>query len=140
MYVRTRSVALGAPMYRSRRELRYVSSIAVGVTRFLRFGPTVTRGMSLDVSRSGMSVLVCGAPLVGETVVIAPRSKTEPFEILATVRHSTDARSGFQFYPLSGEAEKAIEDWIEELKREEVLLRPRVWRFPGELRQTGAPD
>ena len=129
MYVKTRSVALGAPIYRSRREPRYVSSMAVGVTRFLRFGPTVTRGVSLDVSRSGMSVLVCGAPLVGETVVIAPRSTTERFEILATVRHSTDARSGFQFYPLSAVAEKAVVDWIEELEREEVLMGPRGWRF-----------
>lgn len=129
MYVKTRSVALGAPTYRGRCEPRYVSSIAVGVTRFLRFGPTVTRGMSLDVSRSGMSVLVCGAPLVGETVVIAPRSTSERFEILATVRHSTDARSGFQFYPLSAVVEKAVVDWIEELEREEVLMGLRTWGF-----------
>ena|ERR1035438_10220475 len=129
MYVKSRGVALGALAYPSRREPRYVSSIAVGVTRFLRFGPSVTRGMSLDVSRSGMSVLVCGSPRVGETVVIAPRSKTEPFEILATVRHSTDARSGFEFYPLSAVTERAIGDWIRELEREERLLVPQAWRL-----------
>jgi len=81
MYVKTRNLTGDAPAGLRRREPRYVSSIAVGVTRYLRFGPAVARGMSLDVSRSGMSALVCGAPRVGETVVIAPRMKVESVEI-----------------------------------------------------------
>ncbi len=129
MYVKTRSLAGAAPTWLRRREPRYVSTIAVGVTRFLRFGPAVARGMSLDISRSGMSVLVCGAPRVGETVVIAPRSKVESVEILATVRHSTNARSGFEFYPLSAVAEKAIQDWLRELEEEEPSLVPRAWKY-----------
>jgi c-di-GMP-binding flagellar brake protein YcgR len=96
--------------------------------RFLRFGPAVTRGMSLDVSRSGMSVLVCGAPQVGETVVIRPRSEVEAFEILATVRHSTDAKSGFEFYPLHAAEEKAVDSWIRELEREYEMLIPDACR------------
>jgi hypothetical protein len=53
-----------------RREPRYVASIPVTLQRFARFGPVVTRGLSLDVSMRGMSALVCGAPRVGGTVVI----------------------------------------------------------------------
>ena len=77
-----------------RREPRYVSSMPVTLQRFLRFGPFVTRGVSLDISVRGMSALVCGAPRVGETVVIALPLPDAPVEMLATVRHSTDASSG----------------------------------------------
>ncbi len=55
----------------SRQEPRYFASIPVGLQRFLRFGPFVTRGVSLDISVRGMSALVCGAPRAGETVVIS---------------------------------------------------------------------
>ena len=114
--------------YGSRREPRYVVSLPVSVMRFLRFGPSVARGMSLDVSRSGMSVLVCGAPQVGETVVIRPKSEVEAFELLATVRHSTGAKSGFEFYPLHGTEEKAVENWIRQLEREYEVLFPDAFR------------
>ena len=75
-----------------RREPRYVSSVSVTLQRFLRFGPVVTRGMTLDISMRGMSALVCGAPRVGETVVIELSLPDAPVEMLATVRHSSDAR------------------------------------------------
>jgi len=54
-----------------RREPRYVSTMPITLQPFLRFGPFVTRGMCLDISMRGMSALVCGAPRVGETVVIS---------------------------------------------------------------------
>jgi PilZ domain len=82
-----------------RREPRYVSSIAVTVQRFLRFGPFFTRGVSLDISTQGMSALVCGAPRVGETVVIELPLRDALIDMLATVRHSTDSKSGFGFAP-----------------------------------------
>ena len=107
-----------------RRDRRYVSTIPVAVQRFLRFGPFVARGMSLDISMRGMSGLVCGAPRVGETVVIALSLSVGPVEMLATVRHSTDAMSGFEFYPLSPDAHQGIEDWIEELRSYEETLFP----------------
>ena len=104
-----------------RREPRYISSVTVILQRFLRFGPCVTRGVSLDVSARGMSALVCGAPRVGETVVIELPVPHSAVELLATVRHSTDASSGFEFYPLSPVAHLGIQDWIQELeKREEA--------------------
>jgi c-di-GMP-binding flagellar brake protein YcgR len=107
-----------------RREPRYVSSIPVTLQRFLRFGPFITRGVTLDISMRGMSALVCGAPRVGETVVITLSLPDAKIEMLATVRHSSDARSGFEFYPLSTVAQQGIQDWIRELKKHEELLFP----------------
>ena len=45
-----------------RREQRYVFSLPLALQRFLRFGPFLTRGVSLDISLRGMSAMVCGAP------------------------------------------------------------------------------
>jgi hypothetical protein len=111
-----------------RREPRYVSSIPVVLQRFLRFGLFLTRGVTLDISMRGMSALVCGAPRVGETVVISlslslPLSDA-PVEMLATVRHSSDAKSGFEFYPLSPIAQEGIQTWIRELQKHEESLFP----------------
>ena len=103
------------PAYRvRRREPRYVVCMPVSVTRFLPRGPVVTPGLSLDVSRSGMSLLVCGAPHIGETVLISQRSATKPFEILAIVRHSTEGRTGFEFLSVLPVDERGIQDWIDE--------------------------
>jgi hypothetical protein len=106
-----------------RREPRYISSIPVAMQRFLRFGPVVTRGVTLDISTRGMSALVCGALRVGETVVIALPSRDAPVEMLATVRHG-GANSGFEFFPLSSLAEQEIQDWIERLSKQEETLFP----------------
>jgi hypothetical protein len=107
-----------------RREQRYVSSIPVALQRFLRFGPSLTRGVSLDISVRGMSALVCGAPRVGETVVIELPLPETPIEMLATVRHSSNANSGFEFYPLSQTVQGVLRDWIQELGRHEEKLFP----------------
>ncbi len=110
-----------------RREPRYVSSIPVALQRFLRFGPFLTRGVSLDISLRGMSALVCGAPRVGETVVIELPLRESPVEMLATVRHSCDAKSGFEFYPLSPIAEVGIQHWVHELEQDEEPLFPDLY-------------
>jgi len=95
MYVDSRGRFAPSRAYHvRRREPRYVSAIAVTLQRFLRFGPFVTRGVGLDISVRGMSALVCGAPRVGETVVIGLPLADAPVEMLATVRHSSDAISG----------------------------------------------
>ena len=125
MYVDTRESLVPSREYQvRRREPRYVSSISVTLQRFLRFGPVVSRGLSLDVSMRGMSALVCGAPRVGETVVIGLSLPDAPVEMLATVRHSSDARTGFEFYPLSSVAQQGIQHWIQELREHEEKLFP----------------
>jgi hypothetical protein len=128
MYLDTRGKLLRSGGYQfKRREGRYVSSVPVSVQRFLRFGPFVTRGVTLDISKRGMSALVCGAPRAGETVVIALSPRDAIVELLATVRHSSDAQTGFEFYPQSGFAEQGIQDWIDELKQHEESLFPRLY-------------
>jgi c-di-GMP-binding flagellar brake protein YcgR len=129
MYVDSRgSLAPFREYHVRRREPRYVSSIPVTLQRFLRYGPAVTRGMTLDVSMRGMSALVCGAPRLGETVVIALSFQSAPpdapVELLARVRHSSDARTGFEFYPLPPLAQQAIQHWIQKLREHEEKLFP----------------
>jgi len=125
MYVDSRGTLARSREYHvRRREPRYVSTIPVALQRFLRFGPFLTRGMSLDISVRGMSALVCGAPRVGETVVISLSLPEAPVEMLATVRHSSDAKSGFEFYPLSPIAKEGIQAWIQELKEHEEKMFP----------------
>ena len=125
MYVDNRGALARSRDYNVRRqEPRYVSSIPVGLQRFLRFGPFVTRGVTLDVSVRGMSALICGAPRAGETVVITLSLRDAPIEMLATVRLSSDAKCGFEFYPLSSIAQQGIQAWIWELKKHEETLFP----------------
>jgi hypothetical protein len=130
MYVDNRGMLASSREYNvRRREPRYVSSIPIALQRFLRYGPFVTRGVSLDISMRGMSALVCGAPRVGETVVIALSLSGAPVDMLATVRHSSDARSGFEFYPLSWIARQGIQNWIQELRQHEETLFPYPYAF-----------
>lgn len=125
MYLDSRGVLACSREYNvRRREPRYVSSIPVALQRFLRSGPFVTHGVTLDISMRGMSALVCGAPQVGETVVIALSLPNAKIQVLATVRHSSDAKSGFEFYPLSPIAQQGIADWIQELRKHEETLFP----------------
>ena len=125
MYVDSRgTLARSRVFHVRRREPRYVSTIPVVLQRFLRFGPFVTRGVSLDISVRGMSALVCGAPRVGETVVISLALPEAPVEMLATVRHSSDAKTGFEFYPLSSIAKEGIQDFIREMKQHEEKMFP----------------
>ena len=134
MYVDSRGALARSREYDvRRREARYVSSIPVTLQRFLRFGPFVTRGMTLDISMRGMSALVCGAPRVGETVVIALSLPGANIEMLASVRHSSDARSGFEFYPLSPIAQQGIQNWIQELRQHEETLFPYPYVFGAKV-------
>ncbi|MGO9863151.1 MAG: PilZ domain-containing protein [Terriglobales bacterium] len=136
MYVDSRGAVARCREYNvRRREPRYVCSLPVTIQRFLRFGPVVTRGVVLDISMRGMSALVCGAPSVGETVAIELRLPGGPIETLATVRHSSDAKSGFEFYALSSIAQKGVQDWIQELRNHEEKLFP--YPFEGAVEGGG---
>jgi hypothetical protein len=130
MYVDSRGSLLPSREYQvRRREPRYVSTVSVTLQRFLRFGPFGTRGMTLDVSMRGMSALVCGAPRVGETVVIGLSLSGAMVEMLAKVRHSSDARTGFEFYPLPPAAQHGIQHWIQGLREHEEKLFPFPYAY-----------
>jgi hypothetical protein len=53
--------------------------------------------------------------------------------MLAAVRHSSDAKSGFEFYPLSSIAQQAIQAWILELKKHEETLFPYPYAGAGKV-------
>jgi hypothetical protein len=126
IYVDSRQAPTPSGTYRMRRrDVRHAASIPFTLQRFLRFGPVVTRGITLDISSRGMSALICGAPRVGETVVIDLPLRGEAVEMLATVRHSCDARSGLEFFPLSPVAGQRIQEWIEELQEHSGSLFSR---------------
>jgi len=128
MFVESRRTPLRSRAFEiRRREPRYVSSVPVMLQRYLRFGPVHTRGVSLDFSMRGMSALVCGAPQVGETVVIELPLHSVRFELLATVRHSSNARTGFEFFPLSPPAEQGMQEWIQELGCHDETLFPHLF-------------
>lgn len=134
MDVERRQAQLPPKSYNFHRRLRrYICSLPIRVQRFLRFGPVITRGLSLDISMQGMSGLICGAPPVGETVAIELFLSGAPLEILATVRYSSAARSGFQFYPLSTVAEQAIREWLLELEKQERSSSPYPFLVVGGL-------
>lgn len=136
MFVESRRTPLRSRRFEiRRREPRYVASIPVTLQRFLRFGPFVTRGVSLDFSMRGMSALVCGAPQVGETVIIELPLQSVSVELLATVRHSSNARSGFEFFPLSPLAERGMLDWIQELDRHDETSFPYAFMEKDKTRQ-----
>jgi c-di-GMP-binding flagellar brake protein YcgR len=125
MYVDSRGELAPSREYHvRRRDPRYVSSIPVTLQSFSRFGPVVTRGVSLDVSMRGMGALVCGALRVGQTVVIGLSLPDATVELLATVRHSSEARTGFEFCPLPALAQHRIQHWIQELREHEEKLFP----------------
>ena len=131
MYVDSRGALARSQTYNvRRREARYVSSIPATLQRFLRFGPIITRGVTLDISMQGMSALVCGAPRVGETVVIALSLAGSNIEMLASVRHSSDARSGFEFYPFVSDRARGnseLDRGTAPARRNAVPLSVRVW-------------
>jgi PilZ domain len=125
MYIVSPETQVRSREYKARRrEPRYVTSVPVTLQRFLNTEPLVTHGMSLDISMGGMSALVCGAPQVGETVVIELSLKSAPVELLATVRHSSDKCSGFEFYPLPSRTRQGIQAWIREMSKHEETLFP----------------
>jgi hypothetical protein len=108
-----------------RREARYVSSLPVAMQRYFLFGPFFSRGLSLDISIAGMPALLCGAPQIGEIVLIELMLPDNPIEMLATVRHSTASKPGFEFYLSSPAATRGIRGWIQELQKDEADLFPR---------------
>jgi len=125
MYVDGRERVAPSRQYNvRRRDPRYVASVPIALQRFLRYRPVVTRGVTLDISVRGMAALVCGAPNVGEMVVITLSLPSRPVEVLATVRHSSEARCGFEFFPLACDAQQGLQDWIEELRAREEKLFP----------------
>jgi hypothetical protein len=98
-----------------RREPRYVTSIPITLHRFAA-KPIITSGVTLDISRHGMSFLVPSMPHVGETVAITAKHAGASLDLLAKVCHSRPSGSGVEFLAFSANTRERIDEWIQELQ------------------------
>jgi TonB family protein len=111
-----------------RRGLRYRVQAPLDVT-VLRSGiPDTLPGRSVNLGEGGISAIVAGELLPGETVgieILLPL--VDPLRTRALVRHHDKLRSGMEFVGLSLEQQAAIRDWAGQAKAEpELAVRPKV--------------
>ena len=110
-----------------RRGLRFRVQSPLDVT-VLRSGiPDTFPGRSVNLGEGGMSAIVAGELLAGETVGVEIHLSlaADPLRARALVRHCDELRSGMQFVGLSKEQQAAIRDWAGEVKAEpESAVRP----------------
>lgn len=66
------------------------------------------RGITLDVSESGMGALVQGDLALGEAVEIDLHCQEQDFNAVAIVRHTSDVRSGFEFLGMTSQERAQI--------------------------------
>jgi c-di-GMP-binding flagellar brake protein YcgR len=101
------------PLYATaRRHPRFLLSFPISLTRMGEPAQPVTHGLSLDLSCSGASAVLCSPPPVGETVRLSLQILDTPLETLAIVRHSHSTRSGFEFLDLSPTHQQQLEDRV----------------------------
>src|SRR6267154_5518493 len=116
-----------------RRSLRYRVQAPLDVT-VLRSGiPDTLPGRSVNLGEGGISAIVAGELLPGETVgieILLPLA--DPLRTRALVRHHDKLRSGMEFVGLSLEQQAAIRDWAGQAKAEpELAIRSKVARESG---------
>jgi PilZ domain len=95
-----------------RRHPRFFLSAPMIARRPLSSGSHVTRGITVDISLGGMSAVLCGPPSVGERVSVRMKLMNSTFEAPAIVRHSSSARTGFEFLSLPPDSQRRIERCI----------------------------
>jgi hypothetical protein len=71
-------------------------------------GVRFTHGISLDISESGLGALLQRRLPVGETVSLELELPDYDLKAVAIVRHSSSARSGFEFVGLTAEERERI--------------------------------
>jgi PilZ domain len=114
MHLETRSPAAPAGQHNpERRYPRHFLSAPVTTWGLLNSGPQVTRGLTLEISLGGLSAVLCGPPKPGERVSVRLNLLNVTFEALAIVRHSSPARTGFEFLEPSPEFLHSIENCIQ---------------------------
>ena len=95
---------LPAPAHRpSQRHPRTLFSTPLTLRYLAGGGIRTSRGISLDLSESGVGALVEGGLEVGETVGIDLKLSGLELNTVAIVRHSSNSRCGFEFLGLTPE-------------------------------------
>lgn len=114
MQLETRSSAASAGQDRAeRRYPRHFLSAPVCTWGLLNSGPSVTRGLTLEIGLGGLSAVLCGPPKRGERVSVRLNLLNVAFETSAIVRHSSAARTGFEFLDPSPEFLSSITNCIQ---------------------------
>jgi hypothetical protein len=114
MNLEIRSPAASAEQDRpERRYQRHFLSAPVSTWGLLNSGPQVTRGLTLEIGLGGLSAVLCGPPKRGERVSVRLNLLNIAFETPAIVRHSSPARTGFEFLEPSPEFLSSIENCIQ---------------------------
>jgi c-di-GMP-binding flagellar brake protein YcgR len=96
-----------------RRYPRFFLSEPLVARRALNSGSHVARGITLEISLGGLSAVLCGPPPVGERVSVQLNLMNSAFEAPAIVRHSSPARTGFEFLDLSPRSRRRLENCIQ---------------------------
>lgn len=113
MYLETQIPSTVARQYSpERRYPRHFLSAPVSTWGALSSGLQVTRGLTLEISLGGLSAVLCGPPKRGERVSVRLNLLDVAFETPAIVRHSSPARTGFEFLEPSPEFLTNIEACI----------------------------
>lgn len=84
-----------------RRHRRVRLSVPITVRRLVTGGIRTSRGISLDLSESGVGLLVEGGVSVGDALEIQMKLPGWELSTVASVRHSSSVRSGCEFLGLT---------------------------------------
>ncbi len=117
--------ARGREQASRRRWLRYRVQALLDVTVVRSGVPDILPGRSVNLGEGGVSAVVAGELLPGESVGVEIRlpQVAGPFRTRALVRHQDNLRSGLEFVGLSVEQRAAIRGWVGDAKAE---LEPGV--------------
>lgn len=91
-----------------RRHARTLFSVPITLDRVAEGGVRSARGISLDISESGLGALLQTILRAGEIVEIHLPLPKHYLTAIAVVRHSTKQRSGFEFVGLTADERSHI--------------------------------
>ena len=91
-----------------RRHRRILLSVPVILHHLQPGGVRTSRGISLDLSESGIGALLPDTLLMGATVEIDLPLPEGPLTAIAIIRHTSNLRSGFEFVGLTPEERAGI--------------------------------
>jgi hypothetical protein len=100
-----------------RKYPRYLLSVPVTVREVSGCRAFQAYGLTLDLSQGGVSAVLCGAVHVARTVWLELQLPDGALHTLATVRHASPCRCGFEFLSPSPDFDNGIANCIQRLAR-----------------------
>ena len=100
------------PAKNPRRHPRALCSIPLTLHHLVAGGVRSSRGISLDISESGLGALVQAKLEVGDTIGIELKLSDYDLNAVGIVRYTSSARSGFEFVGLAPEERQRIANLV----------------------------